>query len=241
MVDIIGKLVQAYFDYAYNRVYDFTTGRLRTYRRLQEMCINKLEFKDADRILCVGVGTGNEITLILERKKDVSIVGVDYSRSALRRAYTKCWRGDQRVELLAMDAHHLEFPSGSFDAVVCIHLMDFVRDAKLVTGEILRVLRSGARYVITYPSKKEGPALGVSLLRDHMSGHSDSGQLSIGTVLKSLPQMAAASVYLPLLIRPGKRFYSRRELASMLAELNAECFQIDEMSVYQDFVVHGRT
>ena len=88
-MNITGKLMRAYFNYAYNPVYDFTTGQLNHYRRLQERCVDKLELEDKERVLCIGVGTGNEIPHILHRNRNVSIVGVDYSRTALQRAYRK--------------------------------------------------------------------------------------------------------------------------------------------------------
>jgi len=60
-----GKLTRVYFDVVYNRVYDFTTGRLNRYRRLQRMCVGKLGLKNHDKVLCVGLGTGNEVLHIL--------------------------------------------------------------------------------------------------------------------------------------------------------------------------------
>ena len=59
-MNIKGKMMQAYFNYAYNAVYDLTTGRLNRYHWLQKRCVDKLGLHDNDRILCVGVGTGNE-------------------------------------------------------------------------------------------------------------------------------------------------------------------------------------
>ncbi|GAI99358.1 unnamed protein product, partial [marine sediment metagenome] len=79
------RLMQAYFNFAYNPVYDFTIARLNRYRKLQERCVNKLEPEDNDRMLCVGLGTGNEISHILEMNKNVCIIGIDYSHTALQK------------------------------------------------------------------------------------------------------------------------------------------------------------
>ena len=57
-MDFTRKLMQAYFNYAYNPVYDFTTARLSRYRKLQRTCVGKLELKDNDKVLCVGLGNG---------------------------------------------------------------------------------------------------------------------------------------------------------------------------------------
>jgi len=233
------KLMQAYFNYAYNPVYDFTTGRLICYHRLQERCVGKLDFKDNDRVLCVGVGTGNELYHILRRNGNVSIVGIDYSHAALQRAYTKALAQGKETELLIMDARLLQFPAASFDKVLCIHLMDFVEDNEKVTGEILRVLNHGGHFVITYPSRKEGPRLGLNLLKEGMRRDIDQGKARIRILFESIARVVAGTAYLPLLFRPQRKSYSYSELRAMITQLTTAALQIEEDPVYQDFIVYG--
>ena len=231
--------MQAYFNYAYNPIYDFATGRLNRYRQLQERCVDKLELKDKERVLCVGVGTGNEILHILYRNRNVSIIGIDYSHTALRRAYRKTQTLGKKIELLIMDARFLRFPAGSFDKVLCIHLMDFVEENEKVTNEILRVLKDGGRFVITYPSDKEGPRLAVNLLSDNVRHSINSGKHHVRALLECLAQMLVGIVYLPLLCRPKRKSYSRSELEAMLPQSTTGDYQIEEDTVYQDFIVYG--
>ena len=233
------KLIQAYFNYAYNPVYDFVTGRFSRYHHLQQRCVGKLDLKDKDRVLCVGVGTGNEIVHILQRNSNVSIVGVDYSRTALRKAYRKALTLSKETKLLLMDARHLDFAAGSFDKVLCIHVMDFVEENEKVTNEILRVLKEGGRFVITYPSDKEGPRLAVNLLSDSLRHGINSGKHRVRALLESLAQMLAGIVYLPLLFRPKRKSYSHSELEAMLTRSTAGDCQMEEDTVYQDFIVCG--
>jgi ubiquinone/menaquinone biosynthesis C-methylase UbiE len=235
-----GKLMQAYFNYAYNPLYDFTTGRLNHYHRLQERCVDKLELKDKERVLCIGVGTGNEIPHILHRNRNVSIVGVDYSDTALQKASEKALALGKKIELLIMDARHLEFTAGSFDKVLCIHVMDFVQENGKVTGEILRVLKPGGQFVITYPSAKEGPRLGISLLSDSIRHSINSGKHRVRALWECLAQMLAGFVYLPLLFRPKQKSYSRSELEAMLTRSATGDCQIEEDTIYQDFIVYGK-
>jgi ubiquinone/menaquinone biosynthesis C-methylase UbiE len=234
------KLMQAYFDYAYNQVYDFTTARLNRYRKLQERCVGKLEFKDNDRVLCVGLGTGNELFHILETNRNVDIVGVDYSRTALQKAYKKVSELSNEIELLLMEAQSLQFPAGSFDKVLCIHVMDFVEENEKVTDEILRVLKNGGQFVITYPSDKEGVGLGLKLLKDSIRHNINSGKNRVRAFSESLAQMLVGIVYLPLFLRRKKKTYSRQELETIITGLTSREFQIEQDSVYQDFVVYGR-
>jgi len=238
---VIGtKLMRAYFNLIYNPVYDFTTGRLNLYRQLQERCIGKLQFKDNDRVLCVGLGTGNEILHVLRINRNVSIVGVDYSSTALRKAYRKALAQGKEIDILTMDARSLEFPLESFDKVLCIHVMDFVPENGKVTSEILRVLKPGGQFVITYPSDKEGAGLGFNILKDIICHNADAGRYRALALAKSLGQMLAGIVYLPLFLRTKKRSYSHNELLAMISQLAIAEFQIDENPVYQDFIVCGR-
>ena len=234
------KLMQAYFNYAYNPVYDFTTARLNRYRKLQERCVGKLELEDNDRVLCVGLGTGNEIFHILEMNRNVDIVGIDYSYAALQKAHQKALSLGKKIENFVMDAHNLEFVAGSFDKVLCIHVMDFVKENEKVADEILRVLKDGGRFVITYPSDKEGPRLGVNLLMDAFRNNMSSPKHSVLAILELLARMLVSFVYLPLLFRLNRKSYSRGELKRLIRQSNSVGLQIEEDPIYQDFIVYGR-
>lgn len=234
------RLMKAYFNFIYNPVYDITTGRLIPYRRLQEKCVDKLELKDKDRILCVGLGTGNEVTRILEMNRNVDIVGIDYSHTALQKAYRKALTLDKEIVVFTMDARCLKFTTGSFDAVMCIHVMDFVAESEKVTSEIFRVLKDRGQFVITYPSQKEGMSLGLNLWRDIIRNNPDAGRHRVIVFLKSIIQMLASIIYLPLFLRPKKISYSHNELQEMITRLMAGNLQIEEDPVYQDYIVYGR-
>ncbi len=235
-----GKLTQTYFNLAYNRVYDFTTARLSRYQKLQATCIGKLELRDNDMVLCVGLGTGNEVFHILQRNRNVNVVGADYSRSALQKAYKKALIWGKEIEVLIMDARRLEFAAGSFDKVTSIHVMDFIKENREATNEIFRVLKDGGQFVITYPSDNESPRLGYNLLRDSIRNNLNSGKHRIRALTESLVQMMVAIVYLPLLFRPKRKSYSRSELEAMITHLTTGDFHIEEDPVYQDFIVYGR-
>ena len=232
-------LVQRYFDRVYNPVYDLTTGRLNRYRTLQQLCVDRLLFKDNDTILCVGIGTGNEVSHILRKNRSVDIVGVDYSAIALRKARRKALALGRQIEGLVMDARQLDFPSASFDHVLCVHFMDYVAEKDIVTGEILRVLRNEGQFAITYPSDSEGVALGLDLLKDGIHDKVSSGKGRLRAFAESLAELLAGILYFPLLLR-RKNSCSHKELVALFSELTRGPFQIEEYSVYHDFIVSGR-
>ena len=232
------KLTRFYFNYAYNPVYDFTTGRHNRYRKLQEDCIGKLELRDKDRVLCVGLGTGNEILRILGINANVSIMGVDYSHTVLQKAYKKALSLGKEIEVRVMDAQRLELPTASFDKVLCVHVMDFIEDNTQAAIEILRVLKDRGQYVITYPSSREGMRLGLNLFKDNIY-NLNPGKPRIRALLENLARMLVGMVYIPLLFRPKRKSYSYRELEGMFSQLATGDFQIEEDAIYQDFIVHG--
>ena len=238
-MDFRTKLMQSYFNFIYNPVYDFTTAQRGLYKEMQNKCLDKLEFHDGDRVLCAGVGTGNEIINILKRNSKVGIVGVDYSGAALRKVYRKASTLGVMVEVLTMDIRELKFPTGSFDKAICLHVTDFIDDDEKATAEIIRVLKSGGEFVITYPSEKEGSQLGINLLKDSFHKNIGSGNRLKG-ISRFLAQTLVGTVYLPFLLRPKKRKYSNEELQYMFAKLVIGEVHIDSYPLYQDFIVYGR-
>jgi ubiquinone/menaquinone biosynthesis C-methylase UbiE len=239
-MSIAEKLLQAYFNIAYNPVYDFITARFHRYRELQHRCISKLDFKDNDKVLCVGIGTGNEISHVMEMNGKVNIIGIDYSKAALRRAYNKALRLGKEIEALIMDARNLEFAAGSFDKVICLHVMDFIEDSGKVTNEIFRVLKDGGQFVMTYPSGREDPGLGGGLIRDNIRCAISVGKHPARAFIESIGPMLSSIVYLPLLLRQKQRAYCRNELEDMIAQSTVADIRIEEDPVYRDFIVYGR-
>lgn len=232
------KLIQAHFNLVYNPVYDFTTGKLDFYRKLQAKCIGNLDLKDNDKVLCVGIGTGNEIFHILQANRTVRITGVDYSTTALHRAYRKALRLGKEIELRLMDARNLEFATESFDKVLCLHVMDFIQENGQVTSEIIRVLKHGGQFVTTYPSEKEGAKLGSNIMKESYRYNINSRNYVVG-LLTFLGQMLMGLAYLPLVLR--KRIsYSYGELQATFSSMTSGDFHIEEFPVYQDFIVSGK-
>ncbi|MFC2051708.1 class I SAM-dependent methyltransferase [Chloroflexota bacterium] len=239
-MDLGTKLIRFYFNRVYNPVYDLTTAQRSLFQKLQTTCIDKFtKFNEGDTVLCAGVGTGNEIINMLKRNSKVSIVGVDYSGTALRKASKKALLTGKSIRLLNMDIQSLEFVTGSFDKVLCIHVMDFVQDDEKATAEIIRVLKRGGEFVITYPSEKENSELGINLFKDSLHQNLGAGNRIKG-ISRFLAQTVMSTVYLPLLLRSKRKCYSSEELQRMFVKLVDGDFQIEAYPTYQDFIVYGR-
>lgn len=236
---ITDKFVKAYINHVYNRFYDITTARISYYPALQRDCISRLNIQDNDSILCVGLGTGNELFRILEHNKKVKITGIDLSEVALQKASQKSKIPGSKVTLSCMDAKNLSFSDQSFNKVLCIHVMDFVDDWKAVTREIMRVLKKDGHFVITFPSQNEGLRLGVNLVKESVRHHTNSGKKILATVTSSISLLLGGIVYLPLMFRRNHKSFTFSQLTRMMGVHNNIDFQIEEDSCYLDFIVCG--
>ena len=99
------------------------------------------------RILEVGVGTGISLPSYSPSNR---IVGIDISQEMLHKAR-------ERVSTLSltnvedlevMDAEHLSFPDGSFDAVVASHVISTVPHPPAALNECARMLRPGGELIV---------------------------------------------------------------------------------------------
>lgn len=101
-------------------------------------------------VLEVAVGTG----LNLEHyPSDIRLTGIELSQEMLAIARRRADDLDCHVELRVGDAEALDFPSATFDTVVCTFSLCAIPDHRKALAEMTRVLRPG----------------GVLLLADHVA------------------------------------------------------------------------
>jgi ubiquinone/menaquinone biosynthesis C-methylase UbiE len=234
---MIEEFKRKYFDGVYNPIYDFTTARSNRYLRLQARCIGLLAPAPGDSVLCAGLGTGNEIPRLLEFEADLRLTGIDYSPRALARARQKADRLGVTLELHDMDVCAIDLPDDTFDRVLCLHVADFVERTDQMVAEIQRVLKPGGRYVVTFPSDSEGVRMGLGILRDHLSQYHGLGKLA--ALLKYIAIMPLGLLYLPLMLRSGKRVYSGAQLAQLFGDYGDREVRVEAEPIYHDYIVCG--
>lgn len=101
-------------------------------------------------VLDVGTGTGRAALLLATL--GARVTGVDASDAMLQVARQRA--ADEQVDItfLTGDAHRLEFPDGSFDAVVCLRVVMHTPEWRTCVAELCRVAR--AAVVLDYPSAR---------------------------------------------------------------------------------------
>jgi len=97
--------------------------------------------KPGDKVLDIGVGTG--IFALELMRHGAEITGIDVSGRMLEIARSK---GVRNVAL--GDAVSLDFPDESFDLVISITALEFIRECDKAISEMVRVCRKGGRVVV---------------------------------------------------------------------------------------------
>ena len=148
--------------------------------------IRRLALVPGERVLLLGVGTGQDLPLL---PAGVSAVGVDLSKPMLRRAERRLVGSAAAVELRQGDAAALELPTSSFDAVVLHLVLSVVPDPVAVVAESMRVLRPGGRAVVFDKFAPEGqaPSLGRRVVNLVTRAFGTDIDRRLGDLLASAP------------------------------------------------------
>jgi SAM-dependent methyltransferase len=101
-----------------------------------------------ERILDVGCGPGFYCAELAEEVgPSGKVVGIDSSPAMLELAARRC-AGHERVELRSGDAVTLPVDDASFDAALCVQVLEYVPDPTVALAKMHRALRPGGRVVV---------------------------------------------------------------------------------------------
>jgi len=121
--------------------------------KLEEMSdrqfLEAIDPQPTDRVLDVGCGTGVNFGKISDRVAEIT--GIDLSEEMIKRAERRVASDViPNVRLLIGNVTHLEFPTNTFDKVICTSVLQYLNDDECETAlkEMVRVSKNGAIIVI---------------------------------------------------------------------------------------------
>jgi SAM-dependent methyltransferase len=102
------------------------------------------ELRDSGKVVDVGCGEG----YVLQRMVSPSLVGVDISETAVRRA-----RLVTDAIIVRADAESMPFSASYFDAAVCSETIEHTLNPVNVLKELARITKSDADIILTIPNE----------------------------------------------------------------------------------------
>ncbi|OPA73837.1 SAM-dependent methyltransferase [Paenibacillus selenitireducens] len=121
-------------------IYDFLMGN-RIFRNARIRAFSLIDIKPQNKVLLVGVGTGEDIPLL---PNNIEIIGIDISNEMLEKARKKT----NHVVLLNMDAESLKFENEKFDFVILNLVLSVVENPQKALLEATRVLSPSGTIVV---------------------------------------------------------------------------------------------
>lgn len=121
--------------------YDAVAG----FRAQRRRSLLLLDVRPGERVLIVGCGTGLDLEWI---PRGAEIVAGDLTPAMVERTRARAERLEVPVDARVMDAHALDLPDASFDAVVLHLILAVVPDPAAAIREAERVLRPGGRAAV---------------------------------------------------------------------------------------------
>jgi phosphatidylethanolamine/phosphatidyl-N-methylethanolamine N-methyltransferase len=121
----------------YAPIYDLVFGRF--FQEGRKKTIESMTFISGEKVLEIGVGSGQSLGLYPE---NISVVGIDISAKMLNKASVKIGKEHlKNKQLLIMDAEVLEFEDNSFDKIAIMHVYSVVPCPDKMINEVMRVCK----------------------------------------------------------------------------------------------------
>ena len=134
----------------YNREYDDETPAGYALRIRREK-VMRLFDQPGGRVLDVGCGPGIMAAETIKRGCD--FWGIDPSSGMISICRDRL-ADEPRAHFIAGDAISLPFANGFFDSVICMGVIDALRDRTQAVREMLRVLRPGGTLLLTFTNSR---------------------------------------------------------------------------------------
>jgi SAM-dependent methyltransferase len=117
-----------------------------------------MSWRGDETVLDVGCGAGRYLTKLHEVQPGVQYYGIDFSPGMLA-------KHPARDQVAVGDAQTIPFADGTFDVLMCNHMLYHVHDIDLALGEFRRVLKPDGVLLVATNSTQSMPELQVLMRR----------------------------------------------------------------------------
>jgi ubiquinone/menaquinone biosynthesis C-methylase UbiE len=125
------------------------------YRHRLRMIDSLFGAQRLSRVLEVGVGSGIFVPQLLSHAEHVTGIDIHASFNGVRQMLQAEGVPPERVELRQGSILDIPFPDGSFDAVVCISVLEHFADSDAPLRELARVVTPGGFLALGFPARTE--------------------------------------------------------------------------------------
>lgn len=160
------------------------------------------------KVLEIGVGSGRNLKYY---PAGCSLTGIDSSEGMLKKAREKA-REMKNVNLLLMDAEHLEFPDNSFDYVVSTFVLCTIPDPVKALKEMRRALKPSGELIALEHMHSSNPVIDFFehlidpflffLLGDHATRHTARNIQDAGFTVLEAKKLAFKDVFRKIRAKP---------------------------------------
>lgn len=116
---------------------------------LARLLMTEKLIKPANKLLNVGCGKGDYNYYLRDNFK--YIVGIDINRLDISDAQKL--NVNKRIKYFVMDSTKIRFKDNFFDTVICIDVLEHVKNKDIVLNEIHRVLKTNGQLIVSVPQR----------------------------------------------------------------------------------------
>lgn len=149
---------------------DWWSDDVRWIRTLKNMVPGRLDYFDQKvdwagaSVLDLGCAGGFMAEALHER--GATVTGIDPAGEAIEAARAHAEAGGKQIRYDTGEGESLPYPNHSFDAVVCVDVLEHVRDVAQVIREVARVLRPGGLFCFDTINRNPLASLAVVTLAE---------------------------------------------------------------------------
>lgn len=177
-----------------NRWYEIVM-RERMLENMNRRVFDKLELAEqAERVVDMGCGVGATCRALIRNRVSENAVGVNIVEEHIKMGHRLNRKEEmaEDIRLLLADYHHVPLPDECADGVTAVESMCHSMDKKRFLKEVHRLLKPGARFVVTDCFKRQSDDPKSALSKAAYDGFKDNWRVELADVNWMKEQLVAA-------------------------------------------------